>query len=136
MPFHTARVYPRRAPQGARDIVRRRTGSCPFGPLGEPDWTSFVRPSRYSIVGRRFSVYKTAYTIRLVADCSTAGNRERRLMAQAVEVGANDSVALTGCRFQPFAVLDRHAPVHVADETGLLECAGDDTDGRTLNSQH
>src|SRR5437773_10308671 len=51
-------------------------------------------------------------------------------------MSANDGVALAGCRFQSFAVLYGDTPMHVADESGVLQRGGDDADGRTLHAEH
>src|SRR6266481_3011418 len=51
-------------------------------------------------------------------------------LSQAVEMRANDGVALAGCSFQPFAIADCHAAMRVVDKSCLLERGGDDTDGR------
>jgi hypothetical protein len=51
-------------------------------------------------------------------------------------VGADDAVALARCGFQTFAVAHGDAPMRIANESGVLQCGGDDAQGRALHTEH
>jgi hypothetical protein len=67
---------------------------------------------------------------------SVPARRSSAVLLQAVEVSANNGIALASGGFQTFADYDGDAPACVADESCVLQRGSGDADGLPLHAEH
>jgi hypothetical protein len=65
-----------------------------------------------------------------------AGRLNLRCRGDLVDLLADDRIAFAGPGFETMAIDDLNATAMVADETGVLQRAGDNGDGRPSHAEH
>ena len=92
---------------------------------------------RDDLFGDETAVYRKQNLVNsLIDDSLPADDPFSRRLSKAVKVRANDRVAFAGRRFQTLSIANRDASTSVADQSSLLQHAGNHTDSRTLHTEH